>query len=283
MALLARSTATLFANRDAVDALRHAQKVGRDGTDRHWNVAAHLRGFTGGGLELGRRLALAPEWSAAVQVQGLALTRWRDRRIEGTGEFRAATTTYGFDLRSTEIHDRLKFPFQTDGAVRGAALLFGADLGWQRGDWTLAASARDLGWLHWRGIPQQTLALSSSTQTVDADGFIIYKPLLEGRNSQQGLTRPAPPRWSASARWQATREGALTLASERVQDFGWLPSVRWAQPLGPVQAELGWRFHEQRLELGLGWGGWRLAVGADRVQDLHSRLLSVTYSRQLPF
>jgi hypothetical protein len=284
LAILARQTATLTANGDAVDALRHAQKIGRDGTDRHWNVDARLRGFTGGGIELGRNLALAPEWSGLLLVQGLALSRWRDRHIEGAGDFRAATSTYGFDLRSTEINNRLRFPFQTDSGIRGAALLFGADLNWQRGDWTLSAAARDLGWLYWKGMPQQTFTLSSTTQTVDAEGFIVYKPLLEGRNSQRGLTQRAPARWSAAARWDATRDGHLTLAAEHVQDFGLLPSVAWAQPLGPVQAQLGWRFHERRLELGVAWGAWRLQVGTDRPGgDMHSRMFLVSYSRGLPF
>lgn len=281
-ALLARSTATLYASRDAVDLLRHAQDIGRDATDRQWDVDARLRGFTGGGLEAARGFELAPGWSARGLVQALVLTRWRDRHIAGAAGFRAATATYGFGLQSTEINDRLKFPFQVAHDPRGAGLLFGADLRWEPGDWVLGLSARDLGWLYWKGVPQQEFTLSSDTRAVDEDGFVVFRPLLQGQNSQRGLARTAPARWSGFVQWKAPRDGRLTVAAEYVKDFGLLPSASWSQPLGPLQAEVAWRFHERRLELGLGWGGLRVRLGADRLGspgDMHSRTVAVSYSR----
>lgn len=281
IALLARSTATLHATGETVEAYRHARRVGRDASDHHWRVDGRLRGFTGGGLELSRTIAPGGEWSGLVLVQALALTRWRDRRVVGTADFAAASATYAFDLRSSEVNDRLDFPFQRSHAPRGAALLFGADVRWQRGDWTLTGSVRDLGWLYWKRVPQQDFTLSSSTQAIDENGFVIYRPLLQGRNSQGGLTRGAPVRLAAAARWETRPRHAWTLATDYVQDFGLLPSLAWAQPLGPVQTELDWRFHERRLTLGLAWEGWRLRVGADRIGDVRSRLLELRYQRAL--
>lgn len=281
IALLARSTATLVATGDTVEAYRHARRVGRDAVDHHWDVDGRLRGFTGGGFEVARTLGGEGAWSGLLLVQTLALTRWRDRKVEGTADFAAATSTYSFDLRSSEVNDRLRFPFQDSSAPRGAALLFGGELHWRRGDWTFSGSVRDLGWLYWRRIPQQDFVLASDTQAVDGNGFVVYRPLLQGRNSQGGLTRGAPVRLGASAHWQAGRQRGLTLAADHVQDFGLLPSVAWKQPLGPVQAAIGWRFHERRLTLGLDWAGWRLQVGADALDAAQSRMLAVSYSRAL--
>ena len=200
--LLGRDSATLIGNRDAIDALRHSRGIGRDANDRHFDAQAHLRGFAGAGVEVQRDFALAPEWSGALMVQALALTRWRDREVSGTADFAGATSTYTFDLRSSEIHDRLDFPFQQPHGASGAGLLFGGDLGWSRGAWSLRAGVRDLGWLYWRGIPQQEFTLSTSTRAVDENGFVVIRPLLQGRNSQEGLTRSAPWRLQASAAWQ---------------------------------------------------------------------------------
>jgi hypothetical protein len=280
--VLARTNATLIGNRDAIDALRHARGIDRSAADRSWQVDARLRGFAGAGVELAHGSELGPEWRGAVLVQALALTRWRDRRVGGGADFEAATSTYSFDLRSSEVNNRLQFPFQQGAGAHGAALLFGGDLAWQRSAWSASAGVRDLGWLHWSGVPQQDYVLSTSTRAIDAEGFVVYRPLLRGQNSQAGLTRSAPPSWRLAAAWQVTPDGAARLRLRRYQGFGWLPTVAWSQRWGGWETQASWDIHQRRVTLEAGRGNWQLRLGADRLDGgAHSRLLGVSYSTPL--
>lgn len=281
--LLGRSSATLVGNRDAIEALRHSRGIGRDATDRHFDVHAHLRGFAGAGVEAQRSFEIAPQWSGALSVQALALTRWREREVTGAADFAGATSTYTFDLRSSEINDRLEFPFQRPQGAAGAGLLFGGDLAWTRGPWSARAGVRDLGVLHWRAMPQQEFTVSTSTRTIDPDGFVVLRPLLQGRNAQSSLTHTAPWRLQASVGWQATERGQLQLGSRWFRGFGALPSVGWTQRWGELEAGATWQIHERRLVLDARWGGWRLYAGADRLDGAHSRVLGVAYTRPFSF
>lgn len=280
IALLARANGTLIANRDAIDALRHTRGLGRDATDRQWNPEVRLRAFAGAGVEIGRAFDIAAEWSGMLLVQTLALTRWRDRQVDGTAGFAGATQTYSFNLRSTETYDRLRLGIQQDFAAHGAGLLFGGDLAWKRADWTLRAQVRDLGWLHWKGIPQQQLFLASNTQAVDAEGFVVYRPLLTFQNSQSGSTQSAPYRVHLDAGWQATERGQLRLGVRHYQGFGeLLPSIGWMQRWGVLEAGATWQVHERRLILDAGWKQWRVFAGTDRLgEGAHSRVLGLRFS-----
>jgi hypothetical protein len=283
VALVGRSSATLVGNRDAIDAVRHSRGIGRDATGRHFDVHARLRGFAGAGLELGRAFELAPAWRGTLHVQGLVLTRWREREVRGVADFAGATSTYTFDLHSTEVNDRLKFPFQRSQGAQGAGLLFGGDISWSRGDWQAHAGLRDVGVLYWRGVPQQEFTLSTSTRAVDAEGFVVFRPLLQGRNAQGGLSRSAPWQANLGTSWQATASGALELQARWFRGFGALPSAGWRQRWGELEAGATWQVHQRRLVLDARWGGWRVFAGTDRLDGAHSRLLGVAYSRPFSF
>lgn len=276
--LLARSTATLVANRDAVSALHSAAGLTSHTGNEHWAVDARLRGFNGYGVELGRSLALGGNWRLSAAVQALALTRWRDQHIGGTLDFDATTARYSFDLHSRMVNDRLRLPFQDSFATRGAGLLASSTLAWQSGQWGWDLSLRDLGWLHWRGIPRQEFTLSSSTHAVDAQGFVIYRPLLQGRNSQSGHTHQQSGRWATQLHWRATGTGTASAAVDWMPGFGALPSLRWQQRWEGFSTEFGWRFHERAAMAGIRWRGLALGISTSVGSHRSSRALSLTYA-----
>jgi hypothetical protein len=281
LGLLARSSATLLLNRDAVEVI--AQAAGAPaGGDRRWPVSARLRGFSGAGLERGRELPLGSQWRLGWSVQTLALTRLRDRRISGSASYDAATGAYGFGLHSSELNDRMRFPFQQSFAAHGMGLLFGGELGWQDERFALALSVRDAGWLRWSGLPRQEADLSSSVRDRDADGFLLYGPLVQGRYSQSTYSRYWPARWALRGQWQAQPSLALGASLQTVPGFGVLPAVslqqRWA---GDVQTTLGWRFHERRASAAVDWRGWRVEAGIDRLGGAQSRLLALSWATAL--
>lgn len=279
LALLARSSATLVASDDALALSAQVARGQRPMGDARWQAAVRLRAFAGIGAELGRRQALAPQWTTRWSAQGLLLTRWRERQLDGPVGYDAASGTYNFALRSSELHDRLRFPFRDSFAAHGAGLLLGVEMAWQGERGSVALALRDGGWLRWNGVPQRQMQLDTSTQTVDADGFLIYQPLIQGHNSQADTTRAEPWRANAKVGWRLTGAGHIDVSVEHLPGFGALPAVQWQQRSGTVDWGLGWRLHERRASVSAAWQGWRVRAGADRLgASARSREFGLSYA-----
>lgn len=268
--LLARSQATLVASRETLLLAAQVDGGRRPVADARWQADMQLRAFSGAGALVAHEWPLAPGLTLELSAQLLALGRWRERSIHGPVAYDASTASYAFALQSSELDDRLEFPFQQAFAQRGVGALLGAELAWTAGPWSARAALRDGGWLHWRGVPQQQATLATDAQGLDADGFVVFRPLVEGRNAQAGLTRTQP--WHGHLALSRTvAEGRqLGVTIDTVPGFGALPALQWQQRLhpaaiGPVQLGLGWRLHERRATLALGWRGWQLQAGADRL------------------
>src|SRR5688500_13804316 len=132
-ALVARSHATLVSSEDALDLAPRLDRDAAQSADRRWQTDLRYQAFQGGGIELGQALAPAAGWQLAWNAQVLRLRHWRERRLDGPVHFDAASAAYSFDLRSTQVDDRLDFPFRTGFRDTGTGLLFGGRIGW-RGD-----------------------------------------------------------------------------------------------------------------------------------------------------
>lgn len=283
LALVARSSATLVINRDAVEAV--SQVAGRSAEgDRRWQASARLRGFNGAGVELGQSLPLGTQWRLGWSAQALALGRLHDRHISGPVSYDAARDSFDFDLRMRTAYDGLDEPFQKRFASRGAGLLLGAELGWQGEGVSVALSARDLGWLRWKGLPQQEAELSNNVTGRDADGFLLYKGQIRGHTSQSTYTTRWRARWALRGTWQARPDTVLSASLQTIPGFDRvLPAVGlWQRWPGGVVTGLGWRLHERRALLSVGWKGWQLEAGADTLgTSQHSRVIGLSYGMPL--
>ena len=274
--LLARSHATLVSTEDALDLVRSLEQDAVPASDRTWRTSLRYQAFQGAGIELARALSPRPGWHASWSLQLLKLRHWRERDIEGPVRFDAARGTYTFDLRSTELDDRLDFPFRTPYADAGMGVLAGGELGFRGEALSLAIEVRDVGQLSWRGLPQQRATLSTETSSYDESGFLVYQPLIQGRNSQSGYRQSLPGRWSVRASWRDDTLGELEASSAWIRGFGALPALAWFTPVGEARLGLQWRVHERRATVSLDWAGWQLRLGADRLgSGARSRELSV--------
>lgn len=277
--LLARSRALLVTDESTLDLIRQVSRDETPAADRRWSAQVRYESFQGAGLEAGYRFAPAAQWQAGVAAQLLSVRHWRRRTLDGQVQFDAASSTYAFDLKSTQADDRLRFPFQGSKDDGGAGLLLAADVAWRDERWAASLNVRDLGWLRWNRLPQQVATLSTQTQSYDAEGFVIYKPLVEGRNTQQGYTRKLSGWWTARVSWRAAHAGEFELSSDWVPDFGLLPAVAWRRRFADVDLGLQWHFHERRAGVALGWRGWQLRAGADTLgSQQRSRELAVSWS-----
>lgn len=271
LGLLARSRATLVASAGTLALYRQVDGPDTLPADQRWTVDARFRGFSGGGLVFGRGHLLGAGWSARWELQALVLQRWRERRISGTAGDTAGTAgtagAYDFALTSMQRDNGLRFPFQTAFAARGSALLGGAAVAWQGQRWQFEVAVDDAGWQRWRGLPRQDAVLDSATATYDADGFVVYRPLVQGQNSQATATLAAPAWGRLAARWRvdpATGLGAEA-GADLLPGFGALPWLGLRLPAGNWQLALQWRTHERRLTAQGAWRGLTLTAGADRL------------------
>jgi hypothetical protein len=85
------------------------------------------------------------------------------------------------------------------------------------------------------GVSTQQNTLSSSTRSLDADGYLNYKPLLIGRNSSERIALKLNPKWSASVGTRIAWPRADMLAGarwERIDDLD-LPAVWAVLPVAP--------------------------------------------------
>ena len=114
------------------------------------------------------------------------------------------------------------------------------------------------------GLPQQDAVLSTDTRTVDADGFVVYKPLVQGRFSQTNLRRTVAGIVRVEGQFVMNAATSGTLAAERVAGFGWLPQLGVRHRWGELDLAARLDVHERRLGLASAWRGWQLAWGTDR-------------------
>lgn len=276
---VARNRAVLVTTGESIEALQHVGGRLRGAADQAWTVQARLRGFRGVGLEVEREFTPQAGWHATLSVQGLALTALRDRHVDGALAYRGATGDYAFALGSSQADSGLRFPFQTDVPHRGFGLLLGGTLERRFAALTLGLAIRDLGVLSWRGLPQQDFTLASNTRTIDANGFVVYQPLLQGQNRQSARAIAAPAITTVQATWQATRSGAARLAAEHVPGFGFLPQVGWSQHAAGWTLGANYKTHERRLTGTAQWGGLSVEAGADRLGGTgRSRVLALRYA-----
>jgi hypothetical protein len=263
ISLLVRQSATLVTNRDSLGLVQRINRGDDFTQDAHWQTHVRYQQFAGGGLELGRYFNWGTAWQANIAVQGLSLHRWRETRVDGPASVTDGGI-YAFNLRSFASNNSMEEPFQESFPSLGWGMLWSGGVSWRTEAWQIVARVEDLGWLQWKGLPQQTMWLNSQIASVDADGYLNYKPLMEGYNSQQGYTRRQNGWWTLQTQWQATPTGQLQLAARTSSGMGWLPSLSWQETLGDgFSSRVSWQTHEQRLTLGFAWQGWQLHYGSD--------------------
>ena len=295
LALLARQSATLVASRGVVALVAAAGTTGTPATSAQYDIRLRYTGFSGAGLawqtgntpgtDLAESSGVAPllhaaGWHWQAGVQGLALARLVWRRVDGQASFAAGSNNYSFDLSSDYADDRQKFPFQRGFSAHGAALLFNAQLAHCGDAACFGVGVRDLGRLFWRGLPRQEATLSSSTQSYDADGYVIYKPLVQGRYTQTNVSQTAPATVNFDANWRVATDWQAGLRAEWLMDFGWLPAaqLQWRGMEG-VAWTASWRVHERRLGLQAAGERWVVRVATDQLgSGAHSRELLLAWS-----
>lgn len=285
LSVIVRQSATLVANEGAVVVIKDLSTPGGPPASYDQRVKLHMVGFVGAGLAFDSEGLLPVDrwgWQAGVQV--LSLRRYVARDLEGQASYDAASRIYGLQARSTYVDDRLTFPFQQTFDSSGLGVLFSGGLRWRATDQlSLSWRVDDLGRLQWSGLPQDDMVLSTNTSQVDGDGYLVYRPLINGHYRQNRYTAKSVATWTVGGEWGFSPSWTAVGQLRRVDGFNRaLPytGVRWVS--GRWQASAGWLWHERALSLGASHGPWQLAVSGDRLDaGAHARMVSLRWAGTL--
>lgn len=273
-----RQLARLVMSEDTVRRMSQIDRGEFTTEDWRWAPELSLRGFYGEGLDWTYRSPGRSGWAWHGGAQLLGLKRLYGRELQGAVSYIARDQTYSFDAQSTQADSALKLPFQRPSGTDGQALLLKGRLAWQSPVMSLSAGVRDWGWVRWSGVPQQQLSLNSATTQKDANGFVIYKPLIQGQNSQSNLRWRTPWTLDVAAAWNVNTGQQLALLGEGVPNFGWLPSLRWSDTTNPFHWSLQWRRHQGDVLAQAQWLGWNVVTSTENFRrNARSQVWAVSY------
>ncbi len=264
--LVARERATVVASRDTLDLARLIDTGTAPVGDRAFHVRASGFGFGGGGVGVAREWIADPRWTLHAGVQALALARVIDRTIAGSASWNQADGTYAAQLWSPRADDKLRFPYEQGHARVGEAVLADLSVRWHGDVFSAGAALHDVGRMQWAGLPQQQETLQNHHAVRDVDGFVVYEPLIQGRDTQSTWRRWCVPVSEAEASVDTGAAGQWTLGTRYIPGGVFLPRVGARQVAGDWGLEERWNVHERRAELAVRRAGWRLAVGSDRLE-----------------
>ncbi|HMC15192.1 MAG TPA: hypothetical protein VKI18_06150 [Albitalea sp.] len=243
LAAVARSEILIEGSRDAFDIV-HAYKQRQDPADGSmFAPRAHADGVVWAGLRGARSWALGAGTDPALQLTG-ALTLLSVRRVQqvdasGRVQFDTALG-YAFDAQTLRQDSHRQFGGYGRRDATGSGYTVDLGLLWQpSADSFVNLSAVDvLSRLRVDGVSTEQATLSSTTDALDANGYLNYRPLVMGRDASATLDFRLSRKWSASAGSRVAGWGGEMLAGARWERVGAvdLPALWAVVPLAP-----GWR------------------------------------------
>lgn len=232
-----------------------------------FDVAAAAEGWSAKGLRASRWFeipgvaARAPRLNLAVALYGTPRVRENSLAGQVAGN---ADDEYSFSVAQTDVNSRFRYPFMREKAG-GSGASVSAALDWPLGEASRFTLKLDDLWgrLKLRNVPQTEQVVDSAVAHYDDEGYVNYRPLLSGQNSQ--ISKTVKMRRSGAAAlssrfgaWgaalQVERYAGTTIPTLTAsREFGW----------GKLSASVETRF--KTLGLGFERGDFHVALQADRL------------------
>lgn len=183
-----RIEVSLHSNRDTVEAYHlYLQRLTPAGP-RRYVADAHLQAWSGSGMRVGRTMALPANAAGTplLMVSGALYgsLRNRDADVSGAVDYTPGNA-YRFDAQYFSTNNKYQYPFMPEVAQRSSGATLSAALQWPiTSQLTANVAINDL-WsrLRWTNLPALEKVIHSDVRTVDADGYINYRPQVQGQNS----------------------------------------------------------------------------------------------------
>ena len=219
----------------------------------------------------------------------LRLQQFGVAELAGDVSYRGAGA-YDFDVHSQRSSPSITgrfLPASEDAGV-GASLSLSLQ-GQLAPDWRIAVRADDIASaLKWSNLATDSSELNSQVTSRDADGSLVYGPLLKGKkallpvSSQIGVHWQAEVGWAMLASQGQSRELTLRVSRQANISQSWFGfDSRYqsrATPHWRLEFEPVWR----TAQLALAWGGWQVIMGTDgRGVESRYRQLKIGWESEL--
>ena len=279
--LITRSLGRLLITEESVRYLGVVAK--REAQTKDWLVDAQMsvQGFSGTGIQWQKKYDLSPHIEWRVGAQGLMLTNLQSRDISGQMGYLQLDQTYRFEVMANDKNSRLKLPYQDATSKFGQGLLFQSHLAWQSENFGVQFGVKDFGILRWQSMPQRVMNLNTNVTERDTNGYLLYRPLVTGQNSQSSVKIKSPWTVELMPHWSPSQGYYLSMPWQYIPSFGWLKAYRWTDSKAKFPWAVEWREHERNLVLQSQWGPWSADLGLSSF-NAHSRsqLFKLSYARQ---
>lgn len=278
LGLISRSLGRLLISEESVRHLGSVSNRLTQSKDLLVDAQLNMQGFSGTGVQWQKKYSISPQMHWQVGGQGLLLTSLSSRDFSGQMGYQQSDQSYRFELVGEEKNNALRLPYQDVANKFGHGLLFKAHLVWQSNQAGLELGVRDLGILRWQGMPQRVLKLNTNVTERDSNGYLLYRPLLTGQNSQSSVLMKSPWVAEVTPRWSPSQGQYFSMPLQYIPNFGWLKAYRWADSLGSIPWAIEWREHDQNLVFQGQWNRWVADFGFSNFNsNSRSQLFKVSY------
>ncbi len=262
-----RQQGSLDASHDMVEFYHMYQQRERPVRARDFAIDGQFQSWSAAGLRLAHSFALSADKDTAplLMISGsvYANPRMRDMAISGTANYQS-NDVYSLAVTSLESNTRYRYPFMQNVSPSGSGASISLALQWPlRENLTLHLAANDL-WsrMRWSNLPTVRQQLNSEVTSYDQDGYVNYRPLLSGQNSQMRKQRSIGASAAASleyrlAQWQL-KSGVDYLEGSYVPMVSASYPTRWGSFTGSYES----RFHS--VGIGYDYGIFGLHLRSNR-------------------
>lgn len=199
---------------------------------KHYNLDLSINAFKAQGIEYAKSFNLYHEnkeiFNIGIGLEALQGSDMQHGTIHGNGIINSSKD-YSFNLLANYnyTHNYLfnlkTYPYQSHRAV---AYGYSSDLSiyLQKNNLSLLLLANDiLGRLYWQNLPYSYIRLSSNNKVYDANGYVKYKPILNGINWYKNYTQTLLPKYRAQLSYKYTQY-ILTCGSDWINNI-YMPYV----------------------------------------------------------
>ena len=194
--------------------------------------------LTAQGPEVFKRFTMHEQQDSRIlAVFGLSYltgTKIRQTELQGSVQ-QTGASTYALNLPNwSDLDSKKSYPFIEDGSPSGSGyamdIAFHAKWGEEHRAWMVVDDWQTR--LQWKQVPSTQATADSKTTTLDSNGYIAYKPVIQGKNSRVDRTQRIDPTTTVG---YARDIGAATLSAESM----------WISGVAIPSAGIGYRFNEK--------------------------------------
>jgi hypothetical protein len=184
-----RQQGGLDASHEMVEFYHLYQQRDRPAQPRQFDVNGKFTSWSSKGLRLAHLFALgtANENTPLLLLSGSVYERPRQRDMDVVGQVNyQSNDVYSVNAQTRESNTRYQYPFMQDVSQTGSGASVSLALQWPLSErWSANVAINDL-WsrMQWSYLPAVEKRLNSDVTSYDKDGYVNYRPLLSGQNSQ---------------------------------------------------------------------------------------------------